>query len=130
MKKAYTLAEVLICVGIIGVLAAILLPLANKFKPDSNKAIYIKTYDAIVDIVKSMASNNNLYPIIDEEYNYIKAPLYNLVQVKIGGTAYGGGKIKFLQIFSLYFPTFCSISCFQNAIIYFLSSFWNSHCIE
>ena len=123
MKKAYTLAEVLICVGIIGVLAAILLPLANKFKPDSNKAIYIKTYDAIVDIVKSMASNNNLYPIIDEEYNYIKAPLYNLVQVKIGGTAYGGDKAKFCQLFALNFPTVGTISCSKDAVTYSESSF-------
>ena len=123
MKKAYTLAEVLICVGIIGVLAAILLPLANKFKPDSNKAIYIKTYDAVVDIVKSMASNNNLYPIIDEEYNYIKAPLYNLVQVKIGGTAYGGDKAKFCQLFALNFPTVGTISCSKDAVTYSESSF-------
>ena len=44
MKKAYTLAEVLICVGIVGVLAAILLPLANKYRPDSTKALYVKTF--------------------------------------------------------------------------------------
>ena len=123
MKKAYTLAEVLICVGIIGVLAAILLPLANKFKPDSNKAIYIKTYDAIVDIVKSMASNNNLYPIVDSQYNYNKAPLYNLTQVKAGGNTYGGDKAKFCQLFALNFPTVGDISCSSDVISYSESSF-------
>ena len=51
-QKGYTLAEVLICVGIVGVLAAILLPLANKYRPDSTKALYVKTFNAVTDTVR------------------------------------------------------------------------------
>lgn len=46
-KHGYTLTEVLISVGIIGVLAAVMLPMMNKFKPDPIKAKWVKTYDSI-----------------------------------------------------------------------------------
>ena len=45
MKKlAYTLAEVLITMTIIGIIAAVTFPMANKFMPDRNKVLYLKTY--------------------------------------------------------------------------------------
>ena len=44
MKRfGYTLAEVLIAIAIVGIVAGLLLPLANKFKPDTDKMMFLKT---------------------------------------------------------------------------------------
>ena len=47
-KKGFTLAEALIALGIVGIVAALALPMFNKTKPDSVKVAYLKTYDSIV----------------------------------------------------------------------------------
>ena len=52
-KSGFTLAEALIALGIVGVIAAIALPMANKMKPDPIKVTYLKTYDAIVDATEN-----------------------------------------------------------------------------
>ena len=85
-SKGYTLAEVLICVGIIWLLAAVLVPLANKYKPDATKAMYVKTYNALTETIREISTNQNLYSMVsaDGKYNYNKAPLYNLQEVSIG----------------------------------------------
>lgn len=41
-KKAFTLAEALIALGVVGIVAALMLPLANKTKPDAMKVKYLK----------------------------------------------------------------------------------------
>ena len=128
MKKAYTLAEVLICVGIVGVLAAILLPLANKYRPDSTKALYVKTFNAVTDTVRSMASNQVLYPINDgsTNYSYLKAPLFNTSAVTIAGKSYGGNAAKFCQLFALNFATTGDASCSTSKVTYSDSTTFNS----
>ena len=117
-KNAYTLAEVLICLGVIGVLAAIILPLANKYKPDPIKAMYIKTYDSIVETVNAMASNVAIYPITSNNYDYTKAPLYNTQTIEIAGSNYGGNSAKFCEIFALNFATTGNVSCSSTPITY------------
>lgn len=62
IKQAYTLAEILIALVIVAVIAAIMLPIANKFKPDQDKAMYLKTYDSLVYSVKSLQDNKIAYP--------------------------------------------------------------------
>ena len=81
MKKAYTLAEVLVTITIIGILSAVMLPLANKLKPDSNKALYLKTYDSLVQILNAVSSDTDLYPEFwtyqNNNYDFTQLPLYN-----------------------------------------------------
>ena len=57
MKKkfGYTLAEVLIALGIVGFISAIMLPMINKVKPDPTKVTYIKTFDAIMAATHEIA---------------------------------------------------------------------------
>ena len=106
-KKGYTLAEALIAMGIIGVIAAIMLPMMNKYKPDANKALFIRTYDSIAETVSVLASNDKLYPheiTIQNEpegceetnrcnyWDISKAPLVNYQKIKLpDGTEIGGG---------------------------------------
>ena len=137
-KNGYTLAEVLICLGVIGVLAAIMLPLANKFKPDGTKAMYVKTYDALVDVTREIASNPVLYPISYEDstqtINYSKAPLYNLTEVTVGKDSsgndikYGGDAAKFCELLSLAIPQpmGAEVSCSASAVDYSDSTSFNS----
>ena len=44
MKKAsgFTLAEVLIALGIVGIIGALVVPMTNKFRPDVMKIKYLK----------------------------------------------------------------------------------------
>ena len=91
MKKiGYTLAEVLIALAIVGVLTAVTLPLASHFKPDGTKAIFLNTYDSLVQILNEVASNQNLYPInfysnqFERTIDCSNGPLYNtdIVEIK------------------------------------------------
>ena len=52
-KTGFTLAELLITLGIIGVIVAILVPAVNNAMPDENKAMYLKTYDTLSDTIKN-----------------------------------------------------------------------------
>lgn len=83
-KNGYTLAEVLITLGIIGVIAAVCAPLINKYKPDTTKIMYLKTYDMVVDTVQKLIANETIYPTVDNANNDCKDyPLYNTDAVEI-----------------------------------------------
>lgn len=107
-KKGYTLAEALVSMAIVGVLAALLLPLTNKFRPDSNKITYLKTYDSLVQILQEAASNTELYPLMRNVFNgtisYTNAPFYNTAQVNIGDNYVSGrGNSKLCTILAYSF---------------------------
>ena len=90
-KKGYTLAESLIAIGIVGIVAALMLPLMNKYKPDADKALFVRTYDAIVETIGYLVSNEAIYPrtefigntdsdndgLIDDYIDYTQVPLLN-----------------------------------------------------
>ncbi len=69
MKKAFTLSEALITLAIIGVLAAILIPVIDNVKPDKDKITYKKAVysmssavsNAMDSAVYTMAANTNAY---------------------------------------------------------------------
>jgi len=63
-KRAFTLAETIITFGIIGVIAAILLPLVSKIKPDDTKVSYLKAYDALTTSVKYLTSKSSVYGVL------------------------------------------------------------------
>lgn len=81
-KQGHTLAEVLISIGVIGVLAALMLPMVNKYKPDEIKVKYIKSHDALMTSIRELASSEAVYPpinIINHEdlINYGAYPFLN-----------------------------------------------------
>lgn len=104
MKRfGYTLAEALIALAIVGVVAALTLPMVNKFMPDTNKVTYLKTYDSIVEAVHQMATNTKLYPLIWGDYAYTNAPLANIFSIDdITGVPLAD-PTKFCQILALHF---------------------------
>lgn len=64
MRKitAFTLGETLIVIGIIGVIAALLLPTINQIQPDRHKVLFKKAYSTIDRIVTELVNDDALYP--------------------------------------------------------------------
>ena len=62
-KKGYTLAEALIAMGVVGVVAALMLPLMNKYRPDGDKALFIRTHDSIVEATNILVNDESIYPL-------------------------------------------------------------------
>lgn len=72
-KKAYTLAEVLIALSVVGIIAAICIPMANKFRPDTSKTLYLQTHDNLKQVLLGAAHNSTNYPetsgVLDFKYH-------------------------------------------------------------
>lgn len=112
-KRGFTLAEILISVGIVGVIAAIMLPMVNKFKPDENKIKFLQTYNSLVEIMPSIVNNRLAYPIINEGKLdiYDKSPLLNTESpFVIDGETFKGAK-KFCRLLATGFNTVGNINC-------------------
>ena len=110
-KNGYTLAEVLVTLGVIGLVAAITGPLITKFTPDAEKIAYLKTYDMLSKTINEIARNQTFYPPIFEDengnlVNFANAPLLNLSEVKIGNITIGditnGNYNKIAKLFGYY----------------------------
>lgn len=69
MKKGFTLAELLIVLGITGVVVAVLLPAINNLMPDKTKIMYLKSYDALNASLKTLTSNSSLFPSVLTDSN-------------------------------------------------------------
>ncbi|MBR6127089.1 prepilin-type N-terminal cleavage/methylation domain-containing protein [bacterium] len=98
MKKGFTLAEVLITLGIIGIIVALTLPAVNSTRPDGNKIKYLKTYDSLCELVKSFASNTREYPIVGANdantayYDMSDVPLLNVHTSAAGSISSSDGR--------------------------------------
>ena len=82
MKKAFTLAEILVTLTIIGIVAALIVPAISNLRPDKNKTAYLQVYDTISQTVKSLAANSRLYPVCKDpneadSVNCTEYPLFN-----------------------------------------------------
>lgn len=127
MKKAFTLAEVLITIAIIGIVSAITLPVINNLMPDKNKTLYLKTYDTISNTIKELAANSKLYPICkdpdQEDSIFCQAhPLFNTMNPLVApfkdNPKYSSfGKLCNLLAFSLGVDE-DEVSCQNGADIY------------
>lgn len=62
IKKAFTLAEVLLAITIIGVLASILIPSLQNATPKSNRIAFKKAYYALSKAVNNMINDEENYP--------------------------------------------------------------------
>ena len=61
MKRAFTLAEAIITLSVIGIIAALTIPLVSRSAPDEIKLKYLKVYDTLAETVKTIAANEELY---------------------------------------------------------------------
>lgn len=80
-KKGFTLAEILIAVGIVAVLAALMASAFNSAKPDKTKTLYLKGYDALTTAVSTMTNDTRLYKnnyeVNERSYIIDEVPLFD-----------------------------------------------------
>ena len=122
-KHGFTLAELLITLGIIGVVSALILPAINKLMPDENKILYLKAYDTLLNTTKAIAYNSNIYPLCkdDDNINCSSFPLLNTQKPSVSqfNNANYEGKVKFCNLLAYSFGINSSnISCDSNSYTY------------
>lgn len=67
-KSGFTLAEILITLGIIGVLSALMAPTITNIMPDKDKITMLKLYNAVSNTTQALLSDPNYYyPTVDFE---------------------------------------------------------------
>ncbi len=80
-KRGFTLAELLIVLGVTGVIAAVILPAINGLMPDKTKINYLKVYDELGKNIKSLTADSTIFPIMlkngDEDIDVSNIPLLN-----------------------------------------------------
>lgn len=79
IKKGFTLSEVMVTLGILGVLAAFLVPAIMQTTPDNNRVMFKKAYSILEQSVSQMINDdknypsdqvNSSYPNIQRGFNY------------------------------------------------------------
>ena len=61
MKKAFTLAEIMIVLTLIGVLAGILIPIAVNSRPDENVAKFQKAHETLYNAINELKTSDKYY---------------------------------------------------------------------
>lgn len=62
IRKGFTLSEVLITLGILGVVAALTIPSLNNIVPSTDKALFRKSYETLQRAVQDMLDDDTIYP--------------------------------------------------------------------
>ncbi len=94
-NKAFTLAEVMITMAILGILASILLPAVSKVRPNENKALFKKAYYVAERMVSELVNDETLYPIGEGT----SVGLDNVSEVEYNDELYSGSD-KFCKLFA------------------------------
>ena len=60
-QKAFTLAEIMVVLTVIGVLAGILVPIANHAKPDKNVMKFKKAHSTLMQVTRELVTSDKYY---------------------------------------------------------------------
>ena len=75
MKKGFTLPELLITLGLVGVVAAFALPAISNIMPNQDKIMFLKAYNTVTKFAQEVATNHMYYDPTregyDEDGNYL-----------------------------------------------------------
>lgn len=90
MKKAFTLAELLVVLAVLGVIAAIVTPVVFDAMPNENMIRFKKAYYTFEKAVQTLANDTNLYPEVtvftNSNQDYFCNNLANLLNTaSLGG---------------------------------------------
>lgn len=113
MKKAFTLAETLVVLGVISFIAIILLPTLKNIKPNNEHLMFRKVYYLTSNLVSEIINNSDLYPEPDDDVSFF---LSNVSDVTYYGENYGGDT-KFCKIFSSKLNTSGPVQCEEKAFV-------------
>ena len=112
-KRGFTIAEMLVTIGIISFLAVILIPALEKTKPNQEHLMFRKAYYLITNIVSEIVNDPDLYPEPEDDENFY---LSNTVEVNYHDETYGGNT-KFCEIFSSKLNTIITPDCSEKVFV-------------
>ena len=122
-KNAFTLAEVMVTLALIGILASIMLPVISKARPNKQKAMFKKAYYVAERMVYELVNDEDLYPATGDKVGFD-----NTGEVEYMNSSYGSKddegkqKSKFCELFARKVNTTSdSVSCTADS-----ASFSNS----
>ena len=95
-KFAMTLAELLMCIGVIGVIAAITLPILRQVIPSKEDSFRKKTNYIVEQVVTQLHEDEILYP---KKSDFYSQGFQNTEKVTVNGIEYEGDK-KFCELFA------------------------------
>ena len=95
--KGFTVAETLVTLGIIGVIAAVVLPILNDTKPNEEMIMLKKAYYNTARVVSELINDEELYPEYDEDA--VQAGFSNRAAATYNGASYSGAS-KFCNLFA------------------------------
>ena len=125
-KQGFTLAEALVTLGVIGVVAALILPAVNSMRPDQNKVLYLKAHDALGYALSGIASNSKLFPayIQEQKIPCSSYPLINTEAPVEERFADYTGKTKLCNLLALSMNVDSNnIDCSQNSYNFSAATF-------
>ena len=93
-KKGFTLAEVLITLGIIGIVATMVNSVIGNFMPNRDKVLFKKAYGSLAQITDSLINNSAYYGGADTYPD----------------SGYGPGDLRYLGTYSSMSQKFCSLA--------------------
>lgn len=94
-KLGFTLAELMVCLAIISVIATLLMPAINKLRPNKNKVMFKKAYYLTERIVSELVNDEESYPFVEDKVGFD-----NTSEVEFNDIAYSGNS-KFCKLFAL-----------------------------
>lgn len=119
-KKGYTLAEVLVVLTLLGILAAILLPAVAKIRPDRDKMMFKKAYYVAERVIYEIVNDDEFYPTYEGNCEGFECTTI----ITIGGNSYGASgntddsenkqKTKFCGLFAKKVNTNVDIKGYKN----------------
>lgn len=131
IKKAMSLAEVLICVAVIGLVAGITMPVLTVVIPDKSETLHKKGDYILEHTVSDIVNNEDYYPVKKvsttlENGSIVTEKIYglrNTDQILENGRYYGG-ETKFCELFASKFSLYpgTSVDCSSSADWNFTSS--------
>lgn len=109
-KIGFTLAEVMITIAVLGVLAAILIPAVMNTSPDQSKVMFKKSYYTLEKTVQAMINDDTYYPAEQIDAGTGKSLGFNYATISAGMNVPAGNN-KFCYLFSQSVNTIGTVNC-------------------
>ena len=124
MKKGMTLPEIMITVLIIGIISAVIIPMANNSKPNETKIAFLKNYDELTQAVHELASNSRVFPVCQQNgagtatYCFEGFPFLNDQNIRNedGSNRFMGGNGKLCRLLAFQYDVDESVRCNSTAL--------------
>lgn len=131
-KNGFTLAELVVALGVIGIITALIIPAAHKLMPDNNKVLYLKAYDTISTTIDGLKNNSKLYPICSKDnIDCASHPLFSnrkplLAPFNVANDDRFEGKTKLCNLLAFSFDDLNNANCKSDRYTYDASTFGNN----